>query len=371
MERGDIEEKGEGERCGGPCMMHGKCQEGYYCAEDTMEIDNNSNNNMVHNRQRSQDQKVERERHAYVRVNPSALVPEDKSGKIGRNEEQGRERMEKNNIFSSMVGIPAPTGICQRKEELERTWKKNTHMDKEVGEERIEMLGGAESQKKERQNEFFMESFADSNENMFSLFSKIIQGKRPKFVSTKMKKTTTTPMGTTTTIAGKAAQAKGGKLEGVKEAKKSEEKDEEVQKESDSSRSLLEKQDILYQGDQGLIGGLSTVDVEDESVQKAAKAAVKLMVSKGILPEGKIDFSHPHPQTQKEEKREEQIEVKKAYSQVVSGIKYFLEIEVDLSDGKIKGERLFDIVIISQPWMDPEYSLLSVKETGIDEELLH
>merc|ERR1719284_1037608 len=159
---------------------------------------------------------------------------------------------------------------------------------------------------------------------MFSLFSKIIQGKRPTFVSTKMKKTTTTPMGTTTTIAGKAAQAKGGKLEGVKEAKKSEEKDEEVQKESDSSRSLLEKQDILYQGDQGLIGGLSTVDIEDESVQKAAKAAVKLMVSKGILPEGKIDFSHPHPQ--KEEKREEQIEVKKAYSQVVSGIKYYLEI---------------------------------------------
>jgi hypothetical protein len=223
MDRGDIEEKREGERCGGPCMMHGKCQEGYYCAEETMGIDNNGNNNMVHNRQRSQDQKVERERHAYVRVNPSALVPEDKSGERERREEQGRERMEKNNIFSSMVGIPAPTGICQRKEELGRTWKKNTHMDKEAGEERIEMLGGAESQKKERQNEFFMENFADSNENMFSLFSKIIQGKRPTFVSTKMKKTTTMPMGTTTTTAAKVTQAKGGKLEGVKEVEVEEE----------------------------------------------------------------------------------------------------------------------------------------------------
>jgi len=284
--------KEEGEVCGGPCNQHGRCKEGFHCVMMDMKSAESYSRSPVHGG-------VGQNR-GHIRVNPSTLVSGGRSS-VSASTQEAHEASD-SIVLNSMVGVPTQMGTCQSKSTVELMWSRETHMDKEEPLEK----DGIERQERP----YRMENFADSNENMFSLFAKVTS------------------------------------------------KHQEERKGNTHSRSLL-KSDIKESADQGLVGGLTTVDVEDEEVEKAASAAVDLMLSKKIIEEDEVDVAGTGKAN---------VVVKEAYSQVVSGVKYYLVLALNMNS-KNKKEN-FNVVILSQPWMDPSYTLLSVKEEGNDKELL-
>jgi len=287
--------KEEGEICGGPCNLHGRCKEGFHCVA----MDSDQSHSQI---------STGGQNHGHIRVNPSALLPRSaphpEKESISSTPTSSLPQTESNNIMlNSMVGVPTPTGVCQSKANVELMWSRETHMDN---------FNQEKEDTERKKKPYRMENFADSNENMFSLFAKIMN------------------------------------------------KHKEQTKDDKSSRSLLSN-DMKDSANQGLVGGLTSIDVENDDVKEAASAALDLMVSNEIIKEDELDIVHPD--TSEEEKI---VVVKEAYSQVVSGIKYYLVLAL-----KVKGqEEEFDVVILSQPWMDPPYTLLSVTEDGSDDELL-
>lgn len=286
--------KEEGEACGGPCNQHGRCKEGFHCVMMDMKSAESYSVSPV------QGGVGQNRGHGHVRVNPSALVSGGRSS-VSASTQEAHEASD-SIVLNSMVGVPTPMGTCQSKSTVELMWSRDTHMNKE---EPLENDG-----RERKQRPFHMENFADSNENMFSLFAKVTSKHQ--------------------------AEAEGNK----------------------NSR-FLSNSDVKDSADQGLVGGLTTVDVEDEEVEKAASAAVDLMVLKKIIEEDEVGLDSTGKAN---------AVVKEAYSQVVSGVKYYLVLAVNINS-KNKKEN-FDVIILSQPWMDPSYTLLSVKEEGNDEELL-
>lgn len=269
--------KEEGEECGGPCNLHGRCKEGFHCVTMNRAESNSPTSKL----------------HGNIRINHNALVDHSSiSKKEGEVQNPARNT---DIMLNSMVGVPTTTGICQSKSTIELMWSRETHMDKET-----------------KQKPYHMENFADSNENMFNLFAKVVKSHNHQT------------------------------------------------KDNKDSRSLL-SDDVEDSVSQGLVGGLTTIDVNNDEVEKAASAAVELMVANEIIKENELGVLNP---SSSEEGK--MVVVKKAYSQVVSGIKYYLVLALKVNNR----ETNFDVVIISQPWMDPAYTLLSVKEEGSDEELL-